>query len=77
MDAFVAGRTVVSRQSLGRIRSVLLRDRLSPEDQQVAEQKHLSIERAGLQEIVAALGILEHPDPAASPDPAVLSKEPS
>ncbi len=77
VDAFVAGRDVVSRHSLGRIRSVLLRDRLSSKDQRRAEQQHLSIEHAGLQEIVAALGILDHPDPTAPADPTASSKEPS
>lgn len=65
VDAFVAGREVVSRQSLGRIRSVLLRDRLSDEEIRLAEDRHLSVEPARLQEIVAALGILDHP-PASS-----------
>ncbi|MDO5663225.1 MAG: ABC transporter ATP-binding protein [Brachybacterium sp.] len=61
VDPFVAGRDVISSQSLGRIRSVLLRERLSPADARRAEELHLSVESAGLQDIVAAMGILDHP----------------
>ena len=68
VDTFVAGHEVVSRRSLGRIRSVLLRERLSREEVRDAEQRHLSVEPAGLQEIVAALGILDHPDPTTASD---------
>lgn len=68
VDTFVAGHEVVSRRSLGRIRSVLLRGRLSREEVRDAEQRHLSVEPAGLQEIVAALGILDHPDPTTASD---------
>lgn len=63
VDSFVAGRDVVSTQSLGRIRSVLLREQLTEQERRFADEQHLSVEHAGLQEIVASLGILDHPSP--------------
>lgn len=58
---FIAGREVLSRQSMGRIESCLVRGHLDEVQQRRAEATHLSIEPAGLQELVAALGILDGP----------------
>ncbi|NKE10756.1 MULTISPECIES: ABC transporter ATP-binding protein [Kocuria] len=59
VDEFTAGYDVVSSQSLGRIKSVLVRGSVVGREQQRAEDLHLSVESPGLQEIVAALGVLD------------------
>lgn len=58
VDAFTVGREVLATTDMGTLRSALLRCRLEREDRRRAEQAHLAIEPANLQEIVAALGIL-------------------
>ncbi|ROZ64607.1 ABC transporter ATP-binding protein [Kocuria soli] len=60
VDEFTASYDIVNSQSLGRIRSVLVRGSLSPRERERADRLHLSVETPGLQEIVAALGILDH-----------------
>ncbi|KAA9394465.1 ATP-binding cassette domain-containing protein [Kocuria coralli] len=60
VDGFTAPYDVVSSQSLGRIHSVLVKGALAPDERARAEALHLSVEKPGLQEIVAALGILDH-----------------
>lgn len=56
---------VLSRQSMGRIESILVRGELNGAAHRRAEELHVSIEPAGLQELVAALGVL---DAAPTPD---------
>ncbi|MDO5644750.1 MAG: ABC transporter ATP-binding protein [Dermabacter sp.] len=67
MDTAVAevvrGREIVSSSTLGRIHSVLIDGELSPEQRARAESLHVSVESPGLQDIVAALGILDHESP--------------
>lgn len=70
VDQFTTAYDIVSTQSLGRIRSVLIRGSLTPEEQERAEALHLSVESPGLQEIVAALGILDHASALESTSPS-------
>ncbi|MDO5618541.1 ABC transporter ATP-binding protein [Kocuria sp.] len=69
MDRFLNGHNLISSQALGRIRSVLIRGALSPDDLELAADLHLSVESPSLQEIVASLGTLDHPNGSASPFP--------
>lgn len=64
----VDGLEVLSRQSMGRIESAMVRGGLNGGAHELAEELHVSIEPAGLQELVAALGVLDAP--AAQPAPA-------
>lgn len=54
-----SGLEVLSRQSMGRIESALVRGTLNGEAHRRAEELHVAIEPAGLQELVAALGVLD------------------
>ncbi|AXE37262.1 ABC transporter ATP-binding protein [Acidipropionibacterium virtanenii] len=58
----VAGLEMLSSQSMGRIESALVRGDLNGDTHALAEELHVSIEPAGLQELVAAFGILDAGD---------------
>jgi ABC-2 type transport system ATP-binding protein len=55
--AFVVGRDVITERSLGNILSATVRGQLSPEDEDGAAVRRLSIEPVSLQDLIAALGI--------------------
>ncbi|MDN6513787.1 MAG: ATP-binding cassette domain-containing protein [Acidipropionibacterium jensenii] len=57
----VAGLEVLSRKSMGRIESTMVRGNLNGQAHRRAEELHVSIEPAGLQDLVAALGVMSEP----------------
>ncbi|AZZ40983.1 ABC transporter ATP-binding protein [Acidipropionibacterium jensenii] len=57
----VAGLEVLSRKSMGRIESTMVRGNLNGRAHRRAEELHVSIEPAGLQDLVAALGVMSEP----------------
>lgn len=58
----IAGLERLSTQSMGRIESALVRGHLNGDAHALADELHVSIEPAGLQELVAALGVLDAAD---------------
>ncbi len=66
----IDGLEVLSRQSMGRIESILVRGELNGEAHRLAEELHVSIEPAGLQELVAALGVLDAAPATSAPEGA-------
>ncbi len=62
-----AGMEVLSVERMGRIESALIRGELNGSTRELAERLHVAIEPAGLQELVAALGVLD--TPSADPVP--------
>jgi ABC-2 type transport system ATP-binding protein len=59
VDRLIGGLEVLSRQSMGRIESAMVRGLAGGEAHHRADELHVSIEPAGLQELVAALGVLD------------------
>lgn len=65
----IDGLEVLSRKSMGRIESAMVRGGLNGGAHSLAEELHVSIEPAGLQELVAALGVLDAPSAQPAPAP--------
>ncbi len=55
--AFAAGREIVAEHALGQILSVTIRGSVGPEEEDLAASRHVSLEPASLQDLIAALGI--------------------
>ena len=71
IDAYVGGRRVLSRQTMGALATVVIEGRITTDDRATAASSDLELGPVSLQQLVAAYGF-DAPDATADPDGSAL-----